>query len=61
MRRDPCEAEIEEIEQRYHDGEISLEERNKQIRFVERWYRNEALDRAEEAAREAYERELERW
>jgi hypothetical protein len=45
------------IEEEYANGTISLAERNKNLRQLQRDYRSDA----EEAARNAYESEMARW
>ena len=49
--------EEEDIQQRYERGEIGNAEMWKELKELQRDYR----DSAQEAAREAYERELDRW
>lgn len=54
---DQLEREEEALTQQYENGEISTKEYNDAIRELYR----DARAFAEERAREAYERELERW
>lgn len=51
------EREEEGLEQAYADGYISIAEFNEEMRDLHRAYRCTA----EEAAHEAYDREMERW
>ena len=51
------ERELDWLEESLREGRISQKEYNAEVREIERSYRNAA----EESAREAYERELERW
>jgi hypothetical protein len=54
---DQYEREEQAISDAYGRGDISNAEMRKQLRALQRDYR----DAAQEAAREAYERELDRW
>ena len=49
--------EVEQLEEDLACGNISLEDYNRQLRTMERDYRAEA----QEAAEQAYDNEMERW
>lgn len=51
------EREERDIEERYARGDISLNEYNEEMRDLQRTYSGEA----QEAAQDAYDREMERW
>lgn len=53
----PWEKDEDELIRQYNDGEITLKEYKREIRELRASYRQHA----EEAARDAYAREMERW
>lgn len=59
-RRDPEELQMEQLDDELAEGRITREQYNAEARAIRRWYRDEQLARAEDAARDAYNRELER-
>jgi hypothetical protein len=55
--REAYEREEDAITEAYNNGDISLDEHNRQLHELQRMYQVEA----EEAAQNAYNQELERW
>ena len=55
------EREEEQLERDLNDGRISLVEYNKQLRDMQRDYRDEMRGMAEDAAERAYDDVMERW
>ena len=59
--RDDEDLDHERNDEALAEGRISKEQHALERRRISRFYRDLALDAAESAAREAYDRELERW
>lgn len=57
MNTGPWDREIEQVERDHADGLIGIEERNRRLREIERDYNATA----QEAAEDAYRRELGNW
>lgn len=55
------EREEEQLERDLHEGRITQAEYNKQLRDMQRDYRDEMRGMAEEAAERAYNDTMERW
>ena len=55
------EREEEQLERDLNDGRISLVEYNKQLRDMQRDYRDEMRGMAEDAAERAYDDVMDRW
>lgn len=58
---DQRDREERQLEDDYQVGRITLTEYNRLMRDLNRDYRESAQGAAEDAAHEAYERELDRW